>query len=135
MFEFIDNNGVLFSGIFGIISALIAAMTTLIVEHSKNKNQTIKSLKQELQETNEKLAKYTSIEQMEEHIEKSDGSIYSEILLNGSKRSICGYCWEKNYIKSPLHTFISYNTIDKHPQLIGHCYICNADCYEDLTNE
>lgn len=95
MLQFINDNGVLFSGIFTVVTAPITAITSMIVNSKRSKHESIKKLQEQLDEEKKKLNKYIMIEEQEKFIEKKTGSIYVEILPDGSKRNICGYCWER----------------------------------------
>ena len=77
MLEFINNNPVLSTGVFSILSALITAIVALIIDNRKSKMDSIRILKnevaaakKELSEVQEKLAQYKSIERLEENIDK-----------------------------------------------------------------
>lgn len=131
MLDFINNNGVLFSGIFSIIAALITAIVAIIKDNKKNKQDTIKSLRKELDETKEKLATYTSIEQQEKNIDKTTGSIYVETMPDGKKRNICGYCWENNHTKIPLVMNSYYSEEEYRTVFYGNCGVCKAACYDE----
>lgn len=109
MLEFINNNGVLFSGLFSVFTALIAAIVALIIDSRKSKRDSVKSLKTEIAElkenllkTQKELSQYKNIEELEKNIDKSVGTIYKENMKDGSTRNICGYCWEKEHLKIPL---------------------------------
>ena len=131
MLEFINNNGVLFSGVFGLVTALATAIIAIIVDKRKAKNDTVNSLKKELAETKAELEKYTLIERQEELIDKSTGAIYVETLPNGSKRNICGYCWESKRSKMPLTMASYYDDDDGKWVVRGICGSCNARCYDE----
>ena len=131
MLEFINNNGVLFSGVFGLVTALATAIIAIIVDKRKAKNDTVNSLKKELAETKAELEKYTLIERQEELIDKSTGAIYVETLPNGSKRNICGYCWESKRSKMPLTMASYYDDDDGKLVVRGICGSCNARCYDE----
>lgn len=131
MLEFINNNGVLFSGVFGLVTALITAIVAIIVDKRKAKNDTVQHLKQELIDLKAELEKYTSIEKQEQNIDKSTGAIYVETLPSGSKRNICGYCWESNRTKMPLN-MSNYCDEDEGKMIIrGICGACKARCYDE----
>lgn len=57
MLEFINSNGVLFSGICSIIVALISVIVSVWRDNKKNRTDTIRSLRKELDETKEELEK------------------------------------------------------------------------------
>lgn len=130
MLDFINNNGVLFSGIFGLVTALVTAIIAILVDKRKAKNDTVKSLKKELAETKAELEKYTTIEKMEQNIDKSMGAIYTETMSNGNKRNICGYCWEQKHVKIPLVMEEYYSENEHRTVLCGRCASCNANCYD-----
>lgn len=142
MLEFINNNGVLFSGIFSIIVALISVLVTVIRDNKKSKNDTIKSLREELEKTYKELSQTKaelisakSIEEAEKCIDKTHGSIYYEKLPNGDSRTICGFCWEKEHIRIPIVTQIGYDEDTKIPYNCGYCYSCKTSCIEDIETE
>lgn len=130
MLEFINNNGVLFSGIFGLVTALVTAIIAILVDKRKAKNDTVKSLKKELADTRAELEKYTSVEVQEERIDKTTGSIYVETLPNGNKRSICGYCWENHHTKMPLIMGSYYSEEERRKVTHGTCGSCKAACFD-----
>ncbi len=78
----------------------------------------------------EKLNKYIIIEEQEKSIEKKTGSIYVEILLDGSKRNICGYCWERERVKMPLVIGQYYSEEERRVVKYGTCGNCKASCYD-----
>ena len=131
MLKFINDNGVLFSGIFGIITALITAMIAIIVDKRKSKNDTINSLRKELEKTKEELEIYTSITEQERCIDKSTGSIYIETLPDLKTRKICGYCWENKRAKMPLIMGSYYNEEEHKTVVYGKCGSCKSSCYEE----
>lgn len=141
MLKFINDNGVLFSGVFSIITALIAAIVAIIIDNKKSKQDTIRNLKKELKETNQELQQcraivdcYNSIENAEKNIDKSNGAIYVETLPDGKKRNICGYCWENKHIKSPLRTEVSFSTTFQQTRRSGYCALCKTKCYDDKVD-
>lgn len=131
MLQFINDNGVLFSGIFGLITALITAIFAFIIDKQKSKKDTINSLKKELEKVKSELNMYQSLEEQEKCIDKSTGSIYIETLPNGTKRSICGYCWESKHAKMPLIMDPYYSEVLKKTVIYGQCGSCKASCYEE----
>ena len=140
MLEFINNNGVLFSGIFSIICVLITIMVSVIRDNKNNKIETIRSLKKELSEKTEELNKVkkeledtVSIERAEKNIDKRKGSIYVETLPNGGKRAICGFCWENKHKKIPITVEISCSNNSKY--YYGHCSNCGNSCDENIVEE
>ena len=139
MLEFINNNGVLFSGIFGIITALITAVVAIIIDNKKSKQDTIRVLKKELGEAKQELDKcrkrlseYESFEKSEANIDKTDASIYKEKLPNGGTRNICGFCWEKEHIKIPLNVDICYEEYTKQYYYDGFCNSCKSHCISNI---
>ena len=139
MLEFINNNGVLFSGIFSIVGALIAAVVAVVKENKANRKDTIASLHKEVAElksllatTEGKLQDALSIEKAESLIDKTKGSIYYESFNNGGSRPICGFCWEKEHIKIPLNVNIRYDEYTKEQYYSGRCSSCNCYCIENI---
>ena len=109
MLDFINSNGVLFSGIFSIIVALISVLVSVMKDNKRNRADTIRSLRKELEgvkadleKANAELLNSKSIENAEKNIDKSHGSIYYEKLADGKSRTICGFCWENKRAKMPL---------------------------------
>lgn len=141
MLEFINNNGVLFSGIFSIVGALITAVVAVVKENKANRKDTIASLHKEVAElksqlatTEVKLQDALSIEKAESLIDKTKGSIYYESFNNGGSRPICGFCWEKEHIKIPLNVNICYDEYTKEQYYSGRCSSCNCFCIENIEN-
>jgi len=139
MLKFINDNGVLFSGIFSIIVALIAVVVTVIKDNKTYKKDTIISLRRELSElksqlatTEVKLQDALSIEKAESLIDKTKGSIYYESFNNGGSRPICGFCWEKEHIKIPLNVNMCYDEYTKKQYYSGRCSSCNCYCIENI---
>ena len=143
MLEFINNNPILTSGLFGlitaIVSALITALVTLKIEKKKSEQskeakleEKINDLTLKLNSTNEQLSKYTNIENLEKNIEKGKGAIYTERFENGSKRHICGYCWEREHLKIPINVHLRCSEYTYEQWLSGTCHNCHVDCIESL---
>lgn len=139
MLEFINNNGVLFSGIFSIIVVLISALVSVVRDHRKSKLDTVKSLRKELDKTREELNKTKSelisarsIEEAEKSIDKTHGSIYYEKFVNGGERTICGFCWEKEHIKIPIVVDMCYEEYTKQTYYDGYCNSCKSHCIENI---
>lgn len=139
MLEFINNNGVLFSGIFSVVGALITTVAAVIKENKANKKDTIASLRKEVTElkckldlTENKLKDALSIEKAELLIDKTNGSIYYESFNNGDSRPICGFCWEKEHVKIPLDVHICYDEYTKEQYYSGRCSSCNCYCIEHI---
>ena len=133
MLEFINNNGVLFSGIFSIIVALISVLVSVVRDNRKNRADTVHSLRKELELTQSELEKTKtellnaqSIENAEKNIDKSHGSIYYEKLANGKTREICGFCWEKKHIRIPLSVDLCYEEDSHQNYYSGYCNSCKA---------
>lgn len=145
-FAFINNNEVLFNGIFSLLCVIIGGIMGWSLkqrsENKKYKKENIKFLREEIEKVqnelknaNTRLEKYTSIEEMEKNIDKSTGTIYREKLSNGKIRYICGYCWEKKRIKIPIN--VRDISERGHKYLKGQCNDCGEYCeyekdYDDL---
>lgn len=137
MLDFINNNGTLCTIIGSIITALIAAIVAIVIDQKKNKLDTVSGLRkeianleQELEKCKEELDNYRSIENAEKNIDKSTGSIYVETMLNGQKRSICGYCWENKHTKMPLTMGSYYSDNEWRKVTYGDCGNCKVRCYD-----
>ena len=130
MLQFINDNGVLFSGVFAVVTALITAITSMIVNNRRSKQENMRKLQEQLEEERKKLNKYIGIEEQEKFIEKKTGSIYVEILPDGSKRNICGYCWERERVKMPLIMGKYYSEEERRVVEHGSCGNCKATCYD-----
>lgn len=142
MLEFINNNGVLFSGIFSLISICITTVISIIRDYSKYRNKTIHLLEEKLAEKAEVIEKLKdelnnarSIEFAEKNIDKTHGAIYKELLENGEQRDICGYCWEKDHIKIPLEVSTRYNEYTNEEYYDGFCKMCKTHCIENIYPE
>lgn len=136
MLVFIQNNGILCSGIFALLGVIITAIVNLIVNRKKERNDTIKELKatikardEALATVKEKLRLYEDVAEQEKNIDKSNGAIYYENFPKGGYRSICGYCWEKDHIKIPLIVKLYYDEKLQRNREIGYCESCNATCH------
>lgn len=134
MLKFINENGVLFSGLFGIIGVLLSALFSTYNDKKKKRNNTIKELKERLEKAENDLKKYTIIENQEKNIDKTRGAIYVETLSNGSKREICAYCWEKSRIKIPLVSKSFYNENMKITKCIYSCGNCGSEFLEERVD-
>ena len=139
MLEFINNNPVLSTGVFSLLSALITAIVALIIDNRKSKMDSIRILKnevaaakKELSEVQEKLAQYKSIERLEENIDKGTGTLYQEIMSDGHRRYICGYCWETKHLKIPVITHLDENEYTHQQFYAGQCGSCNERCFEEI---
>ena len=140
MLEFINNNGVLFSGLFSIFTALVSAIVALLTNSQKNKRDSIKSLKTQISKLEENLArvkeqlsKYQNIEDLEKDIDKSDGTIYIEHLQNGKSREICAYCWETKHIKIPIVSSEMVSEYTHEQYRAAKCQCCGGECYSLST--
>lgn len=141
---FVNSNGTLCTILGSIITALIAAIVAIIIDNRKNKVDSVRTLKKELTETKNKLEiaqqeladarsvveNYRNIEKEEANIDKTTGAIYVEILPNGNKRSICGYCWEKEHTKMPLIMGSYYSEEERRTVTHGSCGACKTTCYD-----
>lgn len=149
MLEFINNNGVFFSGIFSIITAIIAATVAIIIDNRKSKYDTIRALKEDnrdlrlenkrikekLENAKKEIKQFVNKENSEIDIIKNHGSIYTEKLPNGNTREICGYCWEREHIKIPINVNIMYDEYTKQYYYDGYCYNCKIHCTENINPE
>ncbi|MBR3598423.1 MAG: hypothetical protein IKL53_00945 [Lachnospiraceae bacterium] len=142
MLEFINNNGVLFSGIFSIIVALISALVTVSRDNKKNKLDTIKflrkeveTLKAELSKSQDEINELKSIEYKEMRIDKSHGTMYYESLSNGKRRAICGVCWEKEHIMIPVDVDIMHDEYINQYYYSGKCSLCKNGYTENITSK
>lgn len=140
MLEFINNNGILFSGIFSVIVALISAVVSLVKDNKASKLETIRSLKKELEETKKELtavqnelAEARSLENAEKNIDKTHGHIYHEKFPDGTSRTICGFCWEKDHIKIPIVVDLCYEEYNRQSYYDGYCNSCKAHCIENVS--
>lgn len=135
MLELINSNGVLFSGVFGIISALIAAAVALWIDSRKTKRESVKNLKSELAEMKKelqiaqgKLSEYQDVEKQESRIDKSDGEIYREKFPDGSSREICAFCWELKHITIPLLPENRESEYTHERYRVAKCPVCESMC-------
>ena len=132
MLKFINENGVLCTAIFSAFFGIVGFLVKTMIGNRKNKKDVISSLKKELEDVKRELEKYTSVEQQEKTIEKKQsGAIYVETLPNGTKRNICGYCWEKNHNKMPLMMNSYYSEDERKLVVMGNCGCCKATCYDE----
>ena len=141
MLKFINDNGVLFSGIFSIIVALISVLVAIIRDHRKSRLDTVRSLRKELVETHNELdnakaelVKSKCIEESEKNIDKTHGSIYYEKFVNGGERPICGFCWEKEHIKIPIVVNVFYEEYTHQAYYDGYCNSCKTHCIENIDD-
>jgi len=126
MLEFINTNGVLFSGVFTIITALITSFATYYVEKKREKKETIKSLQNEVEKLKSNLKHLEDKEAADKAIDKSNGSLYVETLPNDKKRVICGFCWEENNFKTPLVPEWFYSKREQYEEC--KCPMCERYC-------
>ena len=139
MLEFINNNGILFSGIFSVIVALISAVVSLIKDNKANKTETIRSLKKELEEAKkelaevrDELAQVNNLENAEKNIDKTHGQIYHERFPDGTSRTICGFCWEKEHLKIPTVVELRQVGYPQETYYEGYCKSCKSNCIENI---
>ena len=149
MLEFINSNGVLFSGVFGIIATLITSIFAIIIDNKKSKQDTIRVLKKELNVTKKELDdckaeidkykktidQYEKFQKDENNIDKTEASIYKETLPNGRIRNICGFCWEKEHIKIPINIEKYYEEYTRHYYYDGYCNACKSHCVSTIIDE
>lgn len=141
MLEFVNSNGTFFTILGSIFTALISAIVAVLIDRRKYKVDSIRDLREELSKTKQELdeckciiQEYKSIENQEKNIDKRIGAIYSELMPDGTKRDICGYCWEKERIKIPISVDIRYDEYLL-PYYDGYCYSCKTHCYENIETE
>ena len=142
MLEFINNNGILCSGIFSLVGVVVTAFVSLIRDNMKNRADTVQSLrnelgecKKELQKTKDDLHEARCVEHAEKNIDKTHGSIYYERFSDGGSRMICGFCWEKEHIKIPVVADMYYDDDQEHYYYDGFCHSCKTHCIENLKSE
>lgn len=126
MLKFVNENGILFSGFISIITALIAALATHIIEKKREKKETIKTLQSEIAKLNSELQHYEDKAAADKAIDKSDGSLYVETLPQGKTRTICGFCWEENNTKTPIVPEMYYGNNERYKSC--SCPICKRYC-------
>ena len=134
MLEFINNNGVLFSGIFAVLAALATALLNMIRDKQKIKNQRKSALEKELLDVKKELAELKDFKKKERMIDKSEGSIYVENLHDGKKRDICGFCWEKEHITIPVVKDLQYEEYTKQYYYSAYCNVCKNHCLSNIEN-
>ena len=122
MLEFIDNNGVLFSGIFAVLAALATSLLNMIRDKQKIKDQRKSALEKDFKKK-------------ERMIDKSEGSIYVENLADGKKRDICGFCWEKEHITIPVVKDLQYEEYTKQYYYSAYCNVCKTHCLSNIEND
>lgn len=126
MLKFVNENGILFSGFISIITALIAALATHIIESKREKKETIKSLQNEVSKLKSELQQYKDKAAADKALDKSDGSLYVETLPEGKKRTICGFCWEEHNRKTPIVPEMYYGIHERYNEC--QCSICKRYC-------
>ena len=125
----IANSGIIITGIFGIIGSIIASITSIYVTKKKCQSDKNSFLQSENERMQKELNRLKDINSIDNTLDKTHGSIYYETMSNGSRRSLCGYCWEQSHKRIPLKTFNSSN----YPRsLIGYCEVCKATCNDTL---
>lgn len=141
MLEFINNNGVLFSGLFSIIVALISVIVSILKEKRASRLDTVQSLRKQLkttqddlEETRKRLDLALSVDNAEKCIDKSHGAIYHEVLSDGTVRNICGYCWEREHIKIPIVADLCYEEYSGQTYYAGKCQVCEVTCIENIDS-
>ena len=130
MLDFIiEHSDAIITGVFGIIGIIISSVTSVCVTKRKVQGEDTKSLQLENKKLQEELNQLKDIAAIDNALDKSHGSIYYETMPDGSRRSLCGFCWEQSHKKIPLKTHNSSN----HPRsLIGFCEVCKATCNDTL---
>lgn len=130
MLEFLSaNSSAIITGVCGIIGIIISSITSVVVTKKKCQSDGNSSLQTENKRLQEELNQLKDIEAIDKSLDKTHGSIYYETMSNGSRRSLCGYCWEQSHKRIPLKTHNSTN----HPRsLIGYCEVCKATCNDTL---
>ena len=126
MLKFVNENGILFTGIISVITALIAAFATHIVEGKREKKESIKVLQEEVARLKSDLKRFEDQEAADRAVDKSDGSLYVESLPNGKSRVICGFCWEENHFKTPIVPEWYYGHQEQYE--VCKCPICERYC-------
>ena len=130
MIDFIiAHSDAIITGILGVVGAIITAIASVYVTKRKVQGEENKSLQLENKKLQEELSQLKDITAIDNALDKTHGSIYYETMFDGSKRSLCGFCWELSHKRIPLKTQNSYI----HPQrLVGHCEVCKATCNDKL---
>lgn len=130
MLDFITaHSDAIITGIFGIVGIIITSITSIYVTKRKIQGEEKKSLQLENKKLQDELNRFKDITAIDNALDKTHGSIYYETMSNGSKRSLCGYCWENSSKRIPLKTHHSSN----YPHsLVGYCAVCKATCNDTL---
>lgn len=130
MLEFLSaNSSAIITGVCGIIGIIISSITSVIVTKKKCQNDGNSSLQEENKRLQEELKLLKDVDAIDKTLDKTHGSIYYETMPNGSRRSLCGYCWEQSHKRIPLKTHNSYN---RPHSLSGFCQVCKAHCNDTL---
>ena len=130
MLDFIiAHSDAIITGVFGIIGIIISSVTSVCVTKRKVQGEDTKSLQLESKKLQEELNQLKDITAIDSALDKSHGSIYYETMPNGSRRSLCGFCWEQSHKKIPLKT---NNSSNRPRSLIGFCEVCKATCNDTL---
>ena len=124
--KFINENSALCGGIFGIITALITTSTKHFIESKHEKKRTISALQSEVAKLEAQIKRYEEKNAEDQALDKSDGSLYVETLLNGKTRTICGYCWEESWKKTPIVPEWYYDRDGQYETC--KCPICERYC-------
>ena len=112
MLKFINDNGVLFSGICTVLSAVISSFIT----YKKGEG-----------------SKYKFFEKNDKKLDKSNGNVYVEKLHTGKSREICGACWEKEHIKIPLS--VEKGAYDEFFRQYHYYFCCSCKNHYDIDIE
>ena len=133
MFDYIiAHSDAIITGVFGIVGIIITSVTSVYVTKRKVQGENTKSLQLENQKLQEELKQLKDIDVIDKSLDKTHGSIYYETMPNGSRRSLCGYCWEQSHKRIPLKTHTSSN---RPHSLIGFCEVCKATCNDTLESQ
>ena len=116
-----DNLATFLVGLFGA-GGWLGFIVNKYNENKENRLQTNKELKAENEKLKERLLQIESIEEHEELIDKSKGSIYYELLPNGKSRPICGFCWESTHSTVPVLPHLEAG------EYWAHCFECQKSC-------
>lgn len=127
---FINENGILFSGVFGLLAAIISPLVANVIQSHNDLKATIKALEKELEKAKVEIERYKSLECAEENIHKGTGSIYYESVPNGN-RSICGFCWETKRVKIPITVRTDVDLDTREHYRVGYCSVCKSHCTEN----
>lgn len=120
-----ENSGEIITGIFGIVGIFISSILT----KRKYQSEERKSLRLENEKLKEELNQLKDITAIDKALDKTHGSIYYETMTDGSRRSLCAFCWEQSHKRIPLKIQDSSN---RSRNLIGFCQVCKATCNDTL---